>query len=74
MAKLGAKRRRRMPKTAFALPGKRKYPIQDKTHARNALARVAQHGTESEKKQVRAKVHRRYPTIGKTRRRKKGGK
>ena len=33
------------------------------SHARNALARVAQHGTEEEKKKVRAAVHAKYPDI-----------
>jgi hypothetical protein len=62
MAKLTPRSRKRMPKTSFALPGKR-YPINDKPHARNALARVAQHGTPAEKKKVRAKVAKRYPSL-----------
>jgi hypothetical protein len=46
MAKdLSTKDRKKLSKKSFALPGKRKYPIPDKAHARNALARVAQHGT-----------------------------
>jgi len=49
----------------FAEPGKRKYPIEDPAHARNALARVSQFGSSSEKAQVRAKVHAKYPGIGK---------
>jgi len=65
MAKLRAKKRKRLGKKSFALPGKRKYPIHDKKHARNALSRVAQHGTAAEKKRVRAAVHRKYPKIGK---------
>ena len=63
MAKLTARGRKRLKKTSFALPGRR-YPIHDKAHARNALARVAQNGSASEKKRVRAAVHRRYPTMG----------
>jgi hypothetical protein len=66
MAKLSSKRRAKLSKRSFALPGKRKYPIHDKAHARNALARVAQHGTAAEKKAVRAKVTRRYPSLKKT--------
>jgi hypothetical protein len=43
MAKaLSTKRRKKLTKKQFALPGKRKYPIPDKAHARNALAGVAQ--------------------------------
>ena len=59
------KQRKKLSKKSFALPGKRKYPIPDKAHARNALARVAQHGTKAEQKKVRAAVHRRFPSIGK---------
>lgn len=42
MAKLSSKQRNKLPKSAFAEPGDRKYPVNDKNHARNALARVAQ--------------------------------
>lgn len=66
MAKeLSTKDRKKLPKSSFALPGKRKYPIPDKSHARNALARVAQHGTDAEQKKVRAAVKKRFPSIGK---------
>jgi len=64
MAQLTAKTRREIPTGEFALPGRR-YPIEDKPHARNALSRVAQHGSPAEKATVRAKVHRKYPGIGK---------
>jgi hypothetical protein len=57
------KTRKRLSTKTFALPGKRKYPIPDKAHARNALARVAQHGTPEEKKTVRAAVKRRFPSL-----------
>ncbi len=69
MARLTSKARKRLPTKAFAEPGKRKYPIEDKAHARNALARVSQHGSPAEKTKVRAAVHRKYPGIG----RKSGG-
>ncbi len=64
MAKLTTKKRNALPKKDFAEPGKRAYPIPDKAHARNALARVAQHGTPAEKAKVRAAVHKKYPDIG----------
>jgi hypothetical protein len=64
MAKLTAAARKRLPKSTFAEPGKRAYPIPDKSHARNALARVSQHGSPAEKKQVRAAVKRKFPGIG----------
>jgi hypothetical protein len=59
------KERKKLSKKSFALPGKRKYPIPDKSHARNALARVAQHGTPAEQKKVKAAVKRRFPSLGK---------
>ena len=67
MAKdLSTKQRKKLSKKEFALPGKRKYPIPDKAHARNALARVAQHGTSAEQKKVKAAVKRRFPSLGKS--------
>jgi hypothetical protein len=57
------KNRNRMKSSTFALPKERKYPIPDASHARNALARVAQNGTASEKRRVRAAVHRKFPSI-----------
>jgi len=62
MAKLTAAERHKMPQSEYALPDKA-YPINDESHARNALARVSQHGSSSEKATVRAKVHRKYPDI-----------
>jgi len=64
MAKLTAKARKALPSKSFALPGGR-YPINDANHARNALSRVAQNGSSSEKAQVRAAVKRKFPGIGK---------
>jgi len=58
------KKRSRVKAKTFAIPSKRKYPIPDKAHARNALARVAQHGTPAEQKKVKAAVKRRFPSIG----------
>jgi len=40
--KLSYGARKKLPDSAFALPSKRKYPIHDKAHVRNALARAAQ--------------------------------
>jgi len=42
MAKLTAAKRKKIPKSEFGLPGKRAYPVEDKAHARNALARASQ--------------------------------
>jgi hypothetical protein len=63
MAKLTTRQRKALPKKDFALSGGR-YPINDPSHARNALARVSQHGTPEEKAKVRGAVHRKYPSIG----------
>lgn len=67
MGKLTTVARKRIPANDFALTGGR-YPIEDASHARNALARVSQHGSSSEKATVRAKVHAKYPSIGESRR------
>jgi hypothetical protein len=70
---LSASDRNRLPSSDFALPGRGEgpkgkgsgsYPIPNASHARNALARVAQHGTPEEKSDVRAAVHRKFPGIG----------
>jgi hypothetical protein len=70
---LSAADRKALPSKSFALPGKGKgpegkgagsYPIPDASHARNALARVSQHGSSSEKARVRSAVHRKFPGIG----------
>ena len=71
MAKLSYSERKHLSKKEFAVPSKREggkggYPIPDKSHARNALARVSQFGSPSEKAQVRSKVHRKFPDIGKS--------
>ena len=42
MAKLSSKSRNKLPKSEFGLPGERKYPMPDKSHAANAKARATQ--------------------------------
>ena len=63
MAKLTTAGRKHIASKNFAGP-KRSYPIEDRSHARNALARVAQHGSPALQAKVRAKVHAKYPSIG----------
>jgi len=65
MGVLTAAARKHIETSNFALPKERAYPIHDPPHARNALARVSQHGTSAQKAQVRAAVHRKYPNMGK---------
>lgn len=62
--RLTAAQRHALPSGDFALPGGR-YPINNPSHARNALSRVSGNGTPEEKAKVRAAVHRKYPGIGK---------
>ena len=62
MAKLTAAARNKLPSSAFALPGRR-YPIHDRNHARDALARVSEYGTAYEKAAVRHAVMQRYPDM-----------
>ncbi len=42
MAKLTAAKRKKIPKKEFGMPGERKYPMPDKSHARNAKARASE--------------------------------
>lgn len=63
MAKLTAQDRRELPAKDFAGPG-RSFPVNDRSHAQNALAR-ASNATPAIKARVTAKVHRKYPDMGK---------
>jgi hypothetical protein len=60
MARLSARRRKKLPKKAFALPSKRKYPIDTRRRAAVALGRVTQFGTAAEKRAVRQAVAKKY--------------
>jgi hypothetical protein len=42
MAELTTRKRKAEPKSDFGLPGQRKYPMPDESHARNAKARASQ--------------------------------
>ncbi len=42
MAKLTTAARKALPTSTFGLPGKRAYPMPDKSHAANAKARASQ--------------------------------
>ena len=63
MAELTEAKRDKEPKSDFGLPDERKYPMPDKSHARNAKARAAQQVkkgnlTSAEKKKIDAKADR----------------
>ena len=66
MAKLSTRTRKELPATSFAEPDKRKYPIENEAHARNALARVSRFGTSGEKSKVKRAVKKKYPSMGKS--------
>ena len=63
--KLTAAARKAIPKSEYAVPSKApasgSYPINDESHARNALARSSGKPVAG---RVRAAVARRYPGIG----------
>jgi hypothetical protein len=72
MAKITAARRKALPSSDFALPGKGEgpsgkgagsYPIDTIGRARNALARGAQHASPAEQATIQRKVRAKYPSI-----------
>lgn len=63
MAKLKKRLRDMLPKGAFGLPGSRKYPMPDRSHAANAKARASQQVkagklSEASKATIDAKANR----------------
>ncbi len=59
---MNAAARKKISGKNFAGPD-RSYPIENASHARNALARASGKPVEA---RVRAAVHRKYPNIGKS--------
>lgn len=58
MAKLKSKKRKKLKKSQFALPGSRKFPIHDKAHAQNAKARATQQFKKGKiSKATKNKIH-----------------
>lgn len=57
-------KRSKLPKSDFAVPSKRKFPIPDKSHARNALARANQ-ASDVDASTVRSAVYAKYPSLKK---------
>jgi hypothetical protein len=63
VSNLSTKKRESLPKSDFGLPDERKYPMPDKSHARNAKARASQQEddgnlTAAEKRQIDRKADR----------------
>lgn len=62
MARLTTAARNALPDSAFAGPN-RTYPVEDASHARNALSRGAQHASGPLLGKIKRKVKRKYPGI-----------
>jgi len=63
MATLTTKARKKIPKSEFGIPGERKYPMEDKSHARAAKSRASQMVTkgklsESSKEKIDTKANK----------------
>ena len=58
-----AKGTKKLKSSQFAYPKTRKYPINTKKRARNALARAAQKGTAGSYSHVAKKVKKKYPSL-----------
>ena len=63
MSKLTTEARKKIPTSKFAEPKERKYPIEDKAHAKNAKARASQMEkkgklSESMKEKIDAKANK----------------
>lgn len=58
MAKLTTAARKKIPREEFGLPGKRAYPMEDRTHAINAKARAAEFASPGERAKIDAKADR----------------
>lgn len=75
MAKLTTNARNNLKSSDFAIPpsnGKPgAYPIPDRSHAINALARAAQNASPAEQHQVAAAVAKKFPNLPSSKSRKK---
>jgi hypothetical protein len=56
-------KRSKMKPSSFALPKQKKYPVNTLPRARNAIARVQQNGSPTEKAAVFSAVRRKYPAL-----------
>ena len=63
MSVLTSAQRKRLSSSTFVFPKERKYPIEDESHARNALSRAAQNLGPTGEAKVRAAVKRKFPNI-----------
>jgi hypothetical protein len=58
--KLSTKMRKRLADKSFVFPDERRYPIHNRAHGANALARVKQFGTPEEQERVKKAVCKKY--------------
>jgi hypothetical protein len=64
MAELKAKTRNKLPKSEFGMPGERKYPLNDKSHARNAKARASEMASKGKiSESTKAKIDRKADKV-----------
>ncbi len=67
MARLTTQQRKRLPTSSFVVPAKApgpgSFPIPDRAHARNALARASQFGSPKVQAAVKRKVQAKFSTI-----------
>ena len=63
MSKLTEEERKKLKAKSFVFPKERRYPIHDRAHGANALARVTQYGSPEEKAAVRRAVCSRYSDL-----------
>lgn len=62
MAALTTTKRNALPDSDFALPGRR-YPLENESHARDALSRASANASTEEQAQIKRKVHAKFPGI-----------
>lgn len=63
MAKLFAAQRNKLPSSDFALPSQRAFPIENKSHAIQAL-RMKGHASPPEQSEIESKVATKFPGVG----------
>ncbi len=64
MSELSTEKRNSLPRSDFGLPEERKYPMPDKSHARNAKSRASQQEEDGRiSKSQKAKIDRKADRI-----------
>ena len=63
MARLSYAKKKRLPRSSFALKRERKYPIIDEAHARAALARAAHNEPLATQRYIAEQIKERFPRM-----------